>query len=79
MSGKLRQEIHVQHHLIGAAAAFANPWREWRRCTSAAERVKKPFGTPVSKKACSSSTVPVGCNINVNVLLRKKKMVQTDH
>lgn len=64
----------MQHHSIGAAAAFANRWREWKRCTSVAGRAMEPFGTPVSEKscsACSASTASVCCNINVNVLPRK--------
>lgn len=51
------------HHLTGAAVAYANQWREWRRCTSDVGRVMKPFGTLVSK------TCPhFDCNVNVYAL-----------
>jgi len=35
--------------LTGAVVAFANQWKEWRRCTSAVERVMKLSGTPASE------------------------------
>ena len=49
VNGRLKLEIHVLHHLTGAAVAFANQWKEWRRCTSAVGRAMKLSGTPVSE------------------------------
>lgn len=62
MSGRLKQEIPVLHLLTGAAVAFANLWREWRRYTSAVGRVMERFGTRVFEFLAPS------CNIFVNVL-----------
>lgn len=49
MSGRLKQEIHVQHHLTGAAVVYVNQLREWTRCTNGVEKVMELFGTLVSK------------------------------
>ncbi|MBA0563992.1 hypothetical protein Golob_008951 [Gossypium lobatum] len=48
-SGKLKQGIHVVHLLIGAAVAFASPWRECRKCISDAGRATMPYGIQASK------------------------------
>jgi len=49
VNGRLKLEILVLHHLTGAAVAYANQWKEWRRCTSGVGRVMKLSGTPVSE------------------------------
>ncbi|PPS08632.1 hypothetical protein GOBAR_AA12028 [Gossypium barbadense] len=51
-SGKLKQGIHVVHLLIGAAVAFASPWRGCRKCISDAGRATMPYGIQASKTHC---------------------------
>lgn len=46
--------MHAQRRLTGAAAAFANLWREWKRSTSAVERVMVLYGTPAFEINVSS-------------------------
>lgn len=43
-NGRPRQGTPAVHLLIGAAVAFANQLREWRRFISGAGKARVPFG-----------------------------------
>lgn len=64
MSGRLKQEILVLRHLIGAAVAYASQWSEWERYTSGVVRAMKRSGIQVSETCLPSS----GCKIFAYVI-----------
>ncbi|KAH9774842.1 Beta-1,6-galactosyltransferase GALT31A [Citrus sinensis] len=74
VSGRLKQEILVLRHLIGAAVAYASQWSEWERYTSGVVRAMKQSGIQVSETCLPSSGCKIFAYVMIKTVVKEQKL-----